>query len=113
MANLETVDFCYHGESPSPTLLRYIARKSSIRRQRLRELTIVPLNFWSDLGKLRGSDAVSISGLCTARPGSTRPRLVTSVNFQSNSSVQFFVAYPSPWLACLLIDLEVLEGEGN
>ena len=73
----------------------------------------MPLNFWNELVKLRGSGAMSISGFCTAHPGSTRPLLVTSVNLQGKPSVQFFVAYHSPWLTCLLINLEVLEGEGN
>jgi len=113
MPNLETVDFCYTGEGPPPALFRYIARNSSIRRLIVRELSTVPPNFWSELGKLRGSDAMSISGFCTADPGGTRPFLVTSVHLQSNPSVQFFIAYPSPWLTCLSVNLEVVEGVGN
>ena len=113
MPNLEAVDFCYDGESPSPALFRNIARKSSIRQLGLRELATVPSNFWDELGKPRGSDSMSISGFCTASPRDTRPFLVTSVNLQSNPSMQIFIAYPSPWLTCLSVNLEVVEGVGN
>ena len=113
MPNLETVDFCYDGESPSPALFRNIARKSSIRQLGLRDLAIVPLNFWDELGKLRESDSISISGFCTARPRGTRPFLAKSVNLQSNPSVHFFIAHPSPWLTCLSVNLDVVEDVGN
>ena len=113
MPNLETIDFCYDGVSPSPSLFRYIARKSSIRRLGLRDLSIVPLNFWNEVEKLRGSGTMSISGYCNSHPGGTRPFLVTSVNLQSNSSTQFFIAYPSPWLTCLSVNLSVVGSLGN
>ncbi len=113
MPNLETVDFFYDGESPSRVLFRNIAGKSSIQQLRLRELAIVPLNFWDELGKLRGSDSMSISGFCSAHPRGTRPFLVTSVNLQSNPSIQFFIAYPPPWLTCLSVNLEVAGNIGN
>ena len=113
MPNLETVDFCYDGESPSPAIFRYIARKSSIRDLRLRELATVPLDFWNEVGKLRGSDSMSISGFCTTHPGGTRPFLVSSVNLQSNPSIQFFIVYPSPWLTCLSVNLGVVEDVDN
>ena len=113
MPNLETVDFFYDRESPSPALFQYIARKGSIRDLRLRELALVPLDFWNEVGKLRGSDSMSISGFCTAHPRSTRPFLVSSVDLQSNLSMQFFIAYPSPWLTCLSVNLAVVGDEDN
>lgn len=109
MPNLETVDFCYDGESPSPALFRYIARKSSIRDLRLRDLAVVPLDFWNELEKLRGSDSMSISGFCTANPAGTRPFLVSSINLQSNPSIQFLIAYPLPWITCFSVNLGFVD----
>ena len=105
MPNLENVDFCYCEESPSPALFRYIARKSSIRQLELRELALVPLNFWDELRRLRGSGAMSISGFCTAHPRGTGPFLVTSVDLRTSPSLQFFVAYPSPSLTSLSVNI--------
>ena len=116
MPNLENLDFYYGQESPSSALFRNIVRKSSIRRLELRELALVPLSFWDELRELRGSDAMYISGSCIAhrkRPPGTRPLLVTSVDLRNNPSVQFFIAYPSPWLTCLSVNIEFMGNVGN
>jgi len=81
-------------------LFRYIAHKSSIRRLMLSDLPTVPLSVWKHLGKLRESDAMSISGFCDAH----------NLNYPS---VQSFIAHPSPWLTCLSVRLEVVWGVSN
>jgi hypothetical protein len=116
MPNLEHVDFYYGHQSPSPALFRDIARKSSIRRLKLTELALVPVNFWDELQKLRRSDTMFVSGSCIAYPKpprGTRPLLVTSVDLQNTPSVQFFIAYPPPRLTCLSVDLELVGIVGN
>ena len=113
MPNLENVDFCYSEESLSPALFRYIACESSIRQLRLRELALVPLNFWDELRRLRRSDAMAISGFCMAQPRGTGPFLVTSVDLRTNPSVQFFTAHPPPSLTRLSVNVEVVENVGN
>ena len=113
MPNLENVDVFYDRERPSPALFRNIARKSSIRRLELRELSIVPPNFWDEVQKLRRSDTMFISGFCMTHLQGSRPLLVTSVDLQTSPSLQFFIAHPSPWLTCLSVNLDVVGNEGN